>query len=190
MTPPCQNYCLAGVRPVGDGLVVRVIGRLLHCGSWIGQETIDELTKLAGRGRLYIDFGLIPSMTSSSLRPIIVLQRSVTASGGCVVLCGLRPSLEEIFRILGLERHFELRGEGAPGGCGPLPEPSWLAWNDGAVSKLARAIYADSAFDRLPILADALEDAGCADPDILAHCREPRVHVKVCWVADLILSKS
>ena len=63
---------------------------------------------------------------------------------------------------------------------GPMPfravavNPSWLAWNDAAVRKMAQAIYDDRAFDRLPILADALEDAGCDDPDILAHCRSGR----------------
>lgn len=41
----------------------------------------------------------------------------------------------------------------------------------------------------LPILADALEEAGCTDADILAHCRGPRSHVRGCWVIDLLLSK-
>ncbi len=45
------------------------------------------------------------------------------------------------------------------------------------------------AFDRLPILADALEEAGCRDADILGHCREPGEHVRGCWVVDLVLGK-
>jgi hypothetical protein len=68
-------------------------------------------------------------------------------------------------------------------------DPSWLAWNDGSIPKLAQGIYDERAFDRLPILADALEEAGCHDPDILAHCRQPREHVRGCWVVDLILGK-
>jgi len=67
---------------------------------------------------------------------------------------------------------------------------SWLAWNDGTVVKLAEAIYEDRAFDRLPILADALEEAGCDDADILGHCRQPGEHVRGCWVIDLLLGKS
>src|SRR5262249_12009239 len=59
-------------------------------------------------------------------------------------------------------------------------EPSWLAWNGGTLGKLARSIYNDRAFDRLPVLADALEDAGCHDPDILDHCRGPGPHVRGC----------
>jgi hypothetical protein len=54
---------------------------------------------------------------------------------------------------------------------------------------LAQAIYDDRAFDRLPILADALEEAGCDTADILAHCRGPGPHVRGCWVVDLILGK-
>ena len=67
--------------------------------------------------------------------------------------------------------------------------PHCLAWNDGTVSKVAHAIYDKSAFDRLPILADALEDAGCDNADILGHCRSEGPHVRGCWVVDLLLGK-
>jgi hypothetical protein len=67
---------------------------------------------------------------------------------------------------------------------------SLVSWNDGTVVKLGQAIYADRAFDRLPILADALEDAGCDNADILVHCRGPGPHVRGCWVVDLILGKA
>lgn len=69
-------------------------------------------------------------------------------------------------------------------------ERSWLTWNDGAIRKMARSIYDDRAFDRLPLLADALEDAGCTDPAILTHCRQPGEHVRGCWVVDLLLGKA
>ena len=58
------------------------------------------------------------------------------------------------------------------------------------MTSLANLIYDERAFDRLPILADALEDAGCDDADILRHCREPGEHVRGCWVVDLLLGKS
>jgi len=57
------------------------------------------------------------------------------------------------------------------------------------VTSLAQAIYDDRAFDRLPILADALEEAGCTNADILSHCRGPGPHVLGCWVVDLLLGK-
>ncbi len=67
--------------------------------------------------------------------------------------------------------------------------PEWLAWNFGTVPTLAQSIYDDRAFDRLPILADALEDAGCTNAAILNHCRGPGPHVRGCWVVDLLLGK-
>jgi hypothetical protein len=69
-------------------------------------------------------------------------------------------------------------------------DPVWTAWNDQTVPRIAQAIYADRTFDHLPILADALEDAGCSDADILAHCRGPGPHVRGCWVVDLLLGKT
>jgi hypothetical protein len=68
-------------------------------------------------------------------------------------------------------------------------DPIWLSRNDRAVVQLAEGIYQQRAFDRLPILADALEDAGCGDPDMMAHCREPGEHVRGCWLVDLLLGK-
>ena len=72
----------------------------------------------------------------------------------------------------------------------PAVDAAWLSWNDGTLAKLAQGIYDDRAFDRLPILADALEEAGCANADILNHCRQPGEHVRGCWVVDLVLGKS
>jgi hypothetical protein len=51
-------------------------------------------------------------------------------------------------------------------------------------------MYDSRNFTPMPILADALEEAGCDSPDILDHCRNPGVHVRGCWVVDLVLGKS
>lgn len=63
------------------------------------------------------------------------------------------------------------------------------SWLTSTVVALAVAIYDERAFDRLPVLGDALEDVGCTDQEILAHCRGPGPHVRGCWVADLLLRK-
>jgi hypothetical protein len=68
--------------------------------------------------------------------------------------------------------------------------PTWLAWNGGTIPKLAQAIYDERRFADLPILADALEEAGCDNADVLAHCRSEGQHVRGCWVVDLLLGKS
>ena len=59
------------------------------------------------------------------------------------------------------------------------------AWLTSTVVALAQSIYDEKAFDHLPILADALEDAGCISVDILNHCRQPGEHVRGCWAVDL-----
>jgi hypothetical protein len=66
---------------------------------------------------------------------------------------------------------------------------AWLTWNDRTVSRIAEGIYAERAFERMPILHDALLDAGCADEALLMHCRNPEGHVRGCWALDLILGK-
>jgi hypothetical protein len=71
----------------------------------------------------------------------------------------------------------------------PSVSPDWLSWNDGTVLRLARHVYQDCRFDALPILGDALEDAGCTDETLLSHCHEPGEHVRGCWVVDLCLGK-
>ena len=65
-------------------------------------------------------------------------------------------------------------------------DPAWLT---PTVVSLAQSIYDERAFDRMPQLADALEQAGCADADVLGHCRLGGPHVRGCWVVDLLLGK-
>jgi len=62
-------------------------------------------------------------------------------------------------------------------------------WLTSTVLDLAKAIYDDKAFDRMPILADALIDAGCDSEEFISHCRSEGPHVRGCWVVDLLLAK-
>jgi hypothetical protein len=65
-------------------------------------------------------------------------------------------------------------------------DPLWLT---SAVVNLARAVYEDRRCRDMPILADALEDAGCSQQDVIRHCRGAAEHVKGCWVVDLLLGR-
>lgn len=67
--------------------------------------------------------------------------------------------------------------------------PNWLAWNDSTVVKIAQVIYDEHGFDRMPMLADALEEASCDNAHITGHCRSTVLHVRGCWVIDLLLGK-
>jgi hypothetical protein len=65
-------------------------------------------------------------------------------------------------------------------------DPSWLTPD---AKKLSEVIYDERAFDRLTELADALEEAGCTNVEILNHCRQRGEHVRGCWALDLLLGK-
>jgi hypothetical protein len=62
-------------------------------------------------------------------------------------------------------------------------------WRTSTVVALASQMYESRDFGAMPILADALQDAGCDNEDVLGHCRGPGPHVRGCWVVDLVLGK-
>jgi hypothetical protein len=67
--------------------------------------------------------------------------------------------------------------------------PFRAAWRTSDVMTIARNMYESRDFSAMPILADALQDAGCDDDDILRHCRDAKqTHVRGCWVVDLVLN--
>ncbi|MGF1578648.1 MAG: hypothetical protein ACFCD0_04725 [Gemmataceae bacterium] len=69
-----------------------------------------------------------------------------------------------------------------------LPDPvRFLEWNGGTVSRMVHSIYTHRQFDLLPILADALEEAGCTDERVIGHCRSAGPHIRGCWVVDYLL---
>jgi hypothetical protein len=78
---------------------------------------------------------------------------------------------------------------GTPG-APPDIAPAWLAWNEGTVVRIAQGIHETGDFVRMGVLADALEDAGCADPVLLGHCRAGTPHVRGCHVLDALLGKA
>jgi hypothetical protein len=63
----------------------------------------------------------------------------------------------------------------------PVIDPGWLSWHAGCVRAIAEGIRVRRAFDAMPILADALQDAGCGDPVLLGHCRARTEHTANCW---------
>lgn len=69
--------------------------------------------------------------------------------------------------------------------------PTTLAsvWRTSTALALAQQMYESRDFSTMPILADALQDAGCENADVLDHCRGVGPHVRGCWVVDLVLSK-
>ena len=79
---------------------------------------------------------------------------------------------------------------------GPLPfrpvsiDPAWLTWHDGLLVSMARRMYDSRDFTDMPILADALEEAGVTDTFLLEHLRGPGPHVRGCFAIDAILGRT
>jgi hypothetical protein len=100
-------------------------------------------------------------------RPEVISMGLNQSEEGCIFRCNRLREMFTPFRPITLN-------------------PTWLT---STVLALANGIYREKAFDRMPILADALQDAGCDNEDILNHCRLPGEHCQGCWVVDLLLSK-
>jgi hypothetical protein len=71
----------------------------------------------------------------------------------------------------------------------PVLPDHWRAWNEGTILRLARHVHDDRRFDEMPVLGDALEEAGCTDEQVLGHCRSAPAHVPGCWVLELLLAE-
>jgi hypothetical protein len=69
------------------------------------------------------------------------------------------------------------------------PFPFNHSWRTSTVLALVQQMYDSRDFSTMPILADALQDAGCDNADILNHCRGPGSHVRGCFVVDKLLGK-
>lgn len=120
--------------------------------------------------------------TLNASDPDQIGKRALTAANNCAYVLG-----EEAHSILFADLLREIIGK-------PFRRvviaPTWLTWNEGLVRHLATTIHAEQAFDRLPILGDALEDAGCADPDLLSHLRLAEPHARGCWALTALRTAS
>jgi hypothetical protein len=114
-----------------------------------------------------------------------VAQRRVSEGHPSLPVAARRQALRDALPDPGLVRCIF----GNPFRPPPPLDPSWLAWYGRSVVRLAQLIYDDRCFPDLPVLADALEEAGCDDKDILCHLRGPGPHARGCWPVDLILGK-
>jgi hypothetical protein len=154
--------------------------------------------RLAGAGRAYIDTPQFNEARTLRFSSDDVDFESTPLDGGFHLLNGrVGGTLDDVVAFVramsrsftdeGIEHHFEVYdGDHLALEVPVSLDPSWLT---PTVVGLAQAIDADRAFDRLPILADALEDAGCDAADLLAHLRGDGPHARGCWALDLVLGK-
>ena len=142
--------------------------------AYIEEAQLSEAASLYGymdqRPRLLAESAVAKDVTTKWVNFAVDARNNLPADN--------RPLVEFLHDIFGLRPFRPVT----------IP-PSSLVWNDGMAVKLAQGIYDDRAFDRLPVLADALEEAGCTERSILDHLRGPGPHVRGCHVVDLILAK-
>jgi anti-anti-sigma factor len=188
VTFSCKTYHV-GVEELADGLVVYLVGRIIGDETHLVDQRILEEAGRAGRTRLYVDCEQIGSIGSGGLAGLVRLHRVASGCGNRLVLCRVPPLLQEVFNLTKLDQIFDLRSEAAPGSEWRWADAAWSGRNEGAVPRIAQEIRETGTFDCMPILADALEDAGCTNLDILSHCRGPGAHRRGCWVLDTLLRK-
>jgi hypothetical protein len=141
---------------------------------------------------------------------LAIVADSVGTPAAFAATSAARPVVAPAWVAL-LARHAVAGGEGVPRGPdkertaqavilrdvignpfrpAPAVPATLLTRNGGCLVSLAQSLYEERRFEDLPVLADALEEAGCTDPDILSHLRGPGPHVRGCWVLDILLGKS
>ncbi|MGL6095530.1 MAG: hypothetical protein ACRC7O_07010 [Fimbriiglobus sp.] len=123
----------------------------------------------------------------TQLRTLAIVNAEMT-SAEAVNLCGLVCGPEPIVSKRVMNSQCELLRDILGNPFRPVAFSP--AWRSSAALGLATTMYAGRDFAHMPVLADALEEAGCDHPDVLSHCRGPGPHVRGCWVVDLVLGKS
>lgn len=204
MSSSCGEYYLL-VEPLANGFTVYPFGRLPYDGGWLLDERLLTAVSQLGRGCLYLDCARMAILGSEALSNLLRLYRRVSDRDSRLIVCNLQPQALEFYRTgtgptsgeypWFFDSHAtgtpgcRIHATGLPGDRPRLLGPSCLAWSNGTVPQLAQAIRDGRAFDCLPILADALEEAGCTHADILNHCRQAGSHVPGCWALSLILGE-
>jgi len=188
-TEAATRHALMLVEQIAEGQViaarrerVRVAAgqAVIHCGA---SEPVGPLVLSSNRGPIRIDPSALDPLLGSVLERLVCWGPNTWQSQRLVeafTQAGLAPSWQaHLLRDV-------IRGMFRP----LLFRAAWRAWNDGVTVRIARTVYNEAAYDALPILADALEDAGCDSAEMLSHLRGPGPHVRGCWVVDLLLGKN
>jgi hypothetical protein len=116
---------------------------------------------------------------------------ATAAAAKALAYASPRPSPAAYEAVYAAERAVQchlLRDSIRPFAAGPVSlDAALVQTRDGLVRRLARALYDEQRFEEMPVLADALEEAGCRDELLLSHCRGPGPHARGCFVLDALL---
>jgi hypothetical protein len=166
-----------------DGLVTAIeLGRARHSAIQIARSRAEIPPTQA---KFAYAVARAASVVSPSLLNLYKTIDSVTTALINSSLC----SILELLADDGINPH-RVPGYGAVfDDVEPRSVTCCPAWRTDTAVQLARQMYEGGEFGAMLILADALQDAGCDNEDILNHCRGPGPHVRGCWVIDLVLGK-
>jgi hypothetical protein len=163
------------------------------------QATFQELNAARNDVEAVLSYVLEPSSHEGE-QLLAWAAAQVSQASAFDAALAARTGLVEITGGADVEKEFpdDLKSEcnilrdvmGNPFRPSPVIDASVLSWNDGSVQRLAHEIYDKRYFDRLPLLVNTLEAAGCTNSDMLSHCREPASHWRGCWLMDLVLGKN
>jgi hypothetical protein len=188
----CVRSILLQARAVHQGEVARVAEIAERFAE--GTATAREL-EAARRDAIPWDREISAATEACNLEARFAAVRTVRAAADAVLGFWLDAHPEHRRRSpeAAAARRVELERQTALARCvfGNPFRPVAMApeWRTATVLALAQGAYVEGAFDRLPILADALEEAGCSDAELLEHCRGPDPHALGCWALDLVLAK-
>jgi len=188
---PAQMYELLGVK------VTERKRRLCECGlaqsTWIDRRCLPAIRSIEGFADGHMDASQLADhiRTLRSVRSRVPRQCEEESAISLLLAAATGCSLSFSYMTFGPDTKARqlavIRDILGNPFCPITLDSEWLTLT---VLRLANHIYDNRDFSTMPILADALQDAGCDNEDILNHCRQPGEHVRGCWVVDLVLGKS
>jgi hypothetical protein len=167
------------------------LGRMEHRAVELAERYADGLAddeeRLSLADEAWFDWSRV---YGRGMRTILLLLSDHVGPRDCFDLC------RTVLAVRGPRAREEIVATLREEILGPAPpyraelDPGVLVWRGGVVGSLAHFIDAEGQYDALPVLADALEEAGCTDEEILSHCRRRGLpHTRGCWVVDFVLGK-
>jgi hypothetical protein len=155
---------------------------------------VEELDKAALRAmKVEHEHGLGAAASAAAAACAAARRDSANAADGAAI-CSARAQMEladkdndgawAAMRRVQCDILRDIVGNPFSGSC---YAPTLPEWNNSVIAKLAKGMYEQRRFAHMPVLADALEEAGCTETEIISHCRSPQLHVRGCWLVDIIL---
>ncbi len=184
---------LVGKQELEEAIALSVAACELFCGDWalLQREWLEAVSRVHRPEAIGGCLAAVVRARAWATVLQLVLSREPRE---WIPLKSLPQIMEHLFAVHVVEKAAQadlLRDiVGNPFRPRPAFDLFWLGWHAGLIPAMAQRIHDERRFEDLPVLADALEEAGCDNERILAHCRGPGPHVRGCWLVDLLLGKS